>query len=87
MLDIMTLTDDHGVDHQYRLLDTITFNEKIYCFFYPIEFGDTELLILRADENENPELSTYNFEENEEVLNKVLDMFKEKHKDDINFQI
>lgn len=78
-MDIMTLTDDHGVDHQYELLDTLTYENNIYCFFYPLEFDDTEVLILRADENEDPTKSTYNFVEDEVLLNKIFDMFKKKN--------
>lgn len=84
--NIMTLTDDNGNNVDYELLDIIELEGKIYTVFYPTIEGDTEVLILRVEESDNIEQSEYVVEQNEKIINKVYDMFKEKYKDEIKFE-
>lgn len=83
--NIIALTDQDGNSINYELIDIIKENDKIYAIFYPTEVGDTEVLILRVEEAENPEQSLYVIEENNNIRQKVYEMFKEKYKDKIIF--
>ena len=83
--NIITLTDDKGNNMEYELLDIIEYDEKIYTVFYPTEEGDTEVIILRAEDTENLDESRYIVEQDEKIIQNVYEIFKEKYKDEIDF--
>ena len=86
-MNVISLRDEKGNKFSYELLDIIKYGEKIYGVFYPKEEGDTEILILRIEESENPEESVYVVEQDEQIIGKVFNEFKEKYKDEINFTL
>ncbi|MEG2378364.1 MAG: DUF1292 domain-containing protein [Clostridia bacterium] len=52
--NIITLTDEEGVEHEFEHLDTIEQNDKMYLAFVPAGIPDdseepVELVILRAE--------------------------------------
>ncbi len=84
--NIVTLTDEENVEHEFEHLDTIEFNSNIYLAF--VEAGipensedPTEIIILRLDKDENGEeiLSTL---DNEEELENVYNAFMEEALED-----
>lgn len=80
--NIVVLTDDDGVDHEFEHLDTIEIEGKLYMAFVPAGIPDdsdepVELMLLRADKDENGEdiLSSI---EDEGELDAVYQAFMEE---------
>ena len=70
--NIVSLTDEEGVEHEFEHLDTIELNDKMYLAF--IEAGadenaekGIELIILRADADENGEEILSSIDDEEEL--------------------
>lgn len=83
--EILTLTDENGVDTDFEYLDCLTYNGKEYLILLPAGDEDTEIVILEIEpvdeENEN-----YLAVEDEDTLNAVYDLFKEKYKGILTFE-
>ena len=83
--NILTLTDENGNDADFEYLDVIEYEGKEYLFLLPVEEEAAEVIIMEIEpvdeENEN-----YLAIEDEELLNKVYDVFKEKYKDVLTFE-
>ena len=82
---ILTLTDENGQDVDFEYLDCIEYQGKEYLVLMPAEELATEIVILEVEpvdeENEN-----YLSVSDENVLNAVYDIFKEKYKDVLTFE-
>ena len=82
---ILTLTDEKGVDTDFEYLDCIEFDGKEYLVLMPADSVETEIVILEIEpvdeENEN-----YLAVEDEQILNAVYAIFKEKYKDILTFE-
>ena len=68
--NIVVLNDEEGNEVEFEFLDLIEYEGEEYVVLLPVEEEDTE---------------SYVSVEDEEVLNKVFEMFKEKFKDEFNF--
>ena len=83
--NILTLTDENGNDADFEYLDVIEYEGKEYLFLLPVEEESSEVIIMEIEpvdeENEN-----YLAIEDEVLLNKVYDLFKEKYKDVLTFE-
>jgi uncharacterized protein YrzB (UPF0473 family) len=84
-VNILTLTDENGQDVDFEYLDCIEYQEKEYLVLMPVEEDAEEIFILEVEpvdeENEN-----YLSVSDEEVLNAVYGIFKEKYKDVLTFE-
>ena len=82
---ILTLTDENGNDQDFEYLDVIEYNGKEYLILMPAEEEETHIVILEIEpvdeENEN-----YLSIEDEDLLNTVYGLFKEKYKDILTFE-
>ena len=82
---ILTLTDENGEDMDFEYLDCIEYQGKEYLFLMPAEEESSEIVILEIEpvdeENEN-----YLAVEDENILNAVYDLFKERYKDVLTFE-
>ena len=82
---ILTLTDENGQDVDFEYLDCINYESKEYLVLMPAEELSTEIVILEVqpidEENE-----TYLSVEDEEILDAVYEIFKEKYKDILTFE-
>ena len=82
---IITLTDENGKDQDFEYLDCIEFEGKEYLVLMPADELATEIVILEVEpvdeENEN-----YLSVQDEELLNKVYAIFKERYKDILTFE-
>ena len=82
---ILTLTDENGQDTDFEYLDCIEWNGTEYLVLMPVDEITTEIVILEVEpvdaENEN-----YLSVTDEEVLNTVYGIFKEKYKDVLTFE-
>ena len=84
-VNILTLTDENGQDVDFEYLDCIEYQDKEYLVLMPVEEDAEEIFILEVEpvdeENEN-----YLSVSDEEVLNAVYGIFKEKYKDVLPFE-
>ena len=82
---ILTLTDENVQDVDFEYLDCLTYQGKEYLILMPADEAETQIVILEVepvdDENEN-----YLAVEDEEILDAVYGMFKEKYKDILTFE-
>ena len=82
--NIVVLTDDTGKDTEFEWLDTVDMNDNQYIILLPTEEEDAEeVIILKMETNEEEE----NFipVEDEDELNQVYDIFKERNKENFDF--
>ena len=82
---ILSLTDENGEEVEFEYLDCIEFQGKEYLVLIPCENDASEIVILEVEpvdeENEN-----YLSVQNEDILNAVYQMFKEKYEDVLTFE-
>ena len=83
--NILTLTDENGVDVDFEYLDCVDYEGKEYLVLMPADQATTEIVILEVEpvdeENEN-----YLSVGDENVLNAVYDIFKDRYKDILTFE-
>ena len=82
--NLLTLTDENGVETTFEYLDCIEYQGKEYLVMIPAEDDADEIVILEIEpvdeENEN-----YLAVEDEAILEAVFGIFKERYKDVLNF--
>lgn len=82
---ILTLTDENGQDVDFEYLDCIEYQGKEYLVLMPADELATEIVILEVEpvdeENEN-----YLSVQDEETLDAVYGIFKERYKDVLTFE-
>ena len=82
---ILTLTDENGNDQNFEYLDVIEYQGKEYLILMPADEEETNIVILEIEpvdeENEN-----YLSIDDEDLLNTVYGLFKEKYKDVLTFE-
>lgn len=84
---ILTLHDDEGNEEQFELLDLVEYQDKQYIVLFPVEDDDMEIVILQVEEIEgNEEEEAYIAVEDEAILDSVYGIFKERFKDEFEFE-
>ena len=86
--NIVVLNDEDGNEVEFEFLDLIQYDGEDYVVLLPTEDeGEDagEVVILKLEDTEDDEGESYVSVEDEEILNKVFEMFKEKFKDEFNF--
>ena len=82
--NILTLTDENGVETDFEYLDVIEYKGEEYLILMPAEEDSDEIVILLIEpvdeENEN-----YLAVEDESTLTAVYQIFKERYKDVLTF--
>ncbi len=83
-VSILTLTDDKGNETNFEYLDCIEYQGKEYLVLIPAEEEALQIVIMEVEpvdeENEN-----YLAVEDEDTLNAVYGIFKERYKDVLTF--
>lgn len=82
--NIIVLTDDEGNDVEFEWLDTVEVNDKTYVVVLPTEEDSEEVVILKIESEE--EEDTFVGLEDEEEINTVFEVFKEKNKENFDFE-
>ncbi|MBQ3285470.1 MAG: DUF1292 domain-containing protein [Ruminococcus sp.] len=86
-VEIITLEDDLGNEQDFEFLDVVEYDGDEYIILLPVEDGEEadEVMILRIDsiddENEN-----YVGIDDEEILQNVFAIFKDRYKDEFDFE-
>lgn len=88
--NIIILNDENGNEVKFEFLDLVELDEEEYVVLLPVsedgEEDEGEVVILKVeDTDEDSEEESYVSIEDEEVLNQVFEIFKEKFKDDFDF--
>ena len=89
--NIVTLKDEDGNDIKFEFLDLIEYQGEEYVVLLPAEEEEDaepdEVVILQLEKgsDENSEEETYVSVDDENILNAVFEIFKEKFKDEFNF--
>ena len=85
--NIITLNDEEGKEVQFEFLDLIEYNEEEYVILLPVEETEEagEVVILKVEHTESEDEESYIGVEDEEELNAVFAIFKDKFKDEFNF--
>lgn len=85
--NIITLNDEEGKEVHFEFLDLIEYNEEEYVILLPVEESEEagEVVILKVEHTESEEEESYVGVEDEEELNAVFAIFKDKFKDEFNF--
>ena len=84
-VSVLTLTDENSADVEFEYLDCIDYEGKEYLVLIPAEEEANEIVILEVEpvdeENEN-----YLAVSDEDILNAVYGIFKEKFRDVLEFE-
>ena len=81
---ILSLTDENGEEVEFEYLDCIEFQGKEYLVLIPCESEEAEIVILEV-EPVDEETENYLSVQDEDVLNAVYEIFKDKYGDTIEF--
>ena len=88
--NIVTLKDEDGNDVKFEFLDLIEYEGEEYVVLLPVEEEQNdddagEVVILKLEDTDSDDEESYVSVDDEEVLNKVFELFKDKFKDEFNF--
>ena len=88
--NIIRLNDEDGNEVQFEVLDLVELDNEEYVVLLPVteegEEEEGEVVILKLeDTDDETEEESYVGVEDEEILNEVFAIFKEKYKDEFNF--
>lgn len=85
--NIIILNDEEGNEAEFEFLDLIEYEGEEYVVLLPVEESDEagEVVILKLEDTESEDEESYVSVDDEEILGKVFEIFKEKFKDDFNF--
>ena len=82
--NIVKLKDENGTELEFEFLDLIEYEGGEYIVLLPVDDSDTTVTILKV-ESLNDDEEQYVGVEDENVLRAVYEIFKEKFKDDFDF--
>lgn len=88
--NIIVLNDEDGNEVKFEFLDLVELDDEEYVVLLPVteegEEEEGEVVILKVeDSDEESDEESYVSIEDEDTLNKVFEIFKEKFKDDFDF--
>ena len=89
--NVVILNDENGEEVRFEFLDLVELNDEEYVVLLPIteegeeEEGEVVILKVEDSDDEDSEEESYVSVDDEEILNKVFEIFKERFKDDFNF--
>ena len=84
-MNIITLTDENGVDTEFEYLDVIEYQGNEYLILMPVEDESGEIVILLI-EPVDEETENYLAVEDEATLEAVFQLFKERYQDILIFE-
>lgn len=80
---ILTLTDENGEDTNFEYLDCVEYEGTEYLVLMPEESNEIVILAVEPIDEEN---ENYLAVDNEDILNAVYGIFKERYKDILQFE-
>ena len=84
--NIIVLNDEEGGEVKFEFIDLIEYQGDNYVILLPTDEDSDEVVILMLGEDpDNPDEETYASVDDEDALNAVFEIFKEKFKEEFNF--
>jgi len=84
--NIIALNDEDGNEVKFEFLDLIEYNSEEYVILLPIEEEEAdEVVILKVEDTDSEDEESYVGVEDQETLNTIFQIFKDKFKDEFNF--
>ena len=85
--NIIILNDEDGNEVKFEFLDLIEYSGEEYVILLPVEEDEDadEVVILKGEDTDSEEEESYVGVDDQEVLNAVFAIFKDKFKDEFNF--
>ena len=85
--NIIVLNDEEGNEVNFEFLDLIEYEGEEYVVLLPTEEEEDsdEVVILKVEDTEDEETESYVSVDDEDTLQKVFEIFKDKFKDEFNF--
>ena len=85
--NIIVLNDENGDEIEFEFLDLIEYEGEEYVVLLPNDEDDDagEVVILKLEDTDSDDEESYVSVDDEEVLQNVFEIFKEKFKDEFNF--
>ena len=86
--NIIVLNDEEGQEVQFEFLDLIEYEDEEYVVLLPIEETEEDagaVVILKVEDTDSEDEESYVSVDDQDTLNTVFEMFKEKFKDEFNF--
>ena len=83
--EIIVLEDEEGNEVEFELGDKVVYEGKEYVVLLPLAEDDNGIVILEYEEGGDEEGDLYTDVEDEDILNAVFDIFKEKYADEFDF--
>ena len=86
--NIIILNDEEGNEVQFEFLDLVEYDDEEYVVLLPIDEAEDEageVVILKVEDTESEDEESYVSVDDQETLNTVFEIFKEKFKDEFNF--
>ena len=88
--NIIILNDENGEESRFEFLDLIELDNEEYVVLLPADDTDDEepgeVVILKVEDSEDgSDLESYVSVDNEETLNRVFEIFKDKFKNEFDF--
>lgn len=84
--NIITLQDENGEDVRFKFLDLVEYAGNEYVVLLPVEDDDGQVVILQLEEGDDDEVENYVGVDDDETLNAIFAIFKEKFKDEFKFE-
>ena len=85
--NIIVLNDENGDEIEFEFLDLIEYDGEEYVVLLPHDEEEDadEVVILKLEDTDSEDEESYVSVDDEEVLQNVFEIFKEKFKDEFNF--
>lgn len=86
--NVIILNDEEGKEVRFEFLDLIEYEDEEYVILLPMDEGEEdpgEVVILKVEDTDSDEEESYVSVDDQETLNKVFEIFKDKFKDEFNF--
>ena len=85
--NIIVLNDENGDEIEFEFLDLIEYEGEEYVVVLPHDEEEEadEVVILKLEDTDSEDEESYVSVDDEEVLQNVFEIFKEKFKDEFNF--
>ncbi|HIS24284.1 MAG TPA: DUF1292 domain-containing protein [Candidatus Faeciplasma gallinarum] len=88
MSNKVVLNDEDGNEVEFELLDLVEYNGEEYVVMLPCDetADDGMVVILKLEQTDDEDLESYVAVEDEQTLNAVFEMFKERFKEEFTFE-
>ena len=84
--NIVKLKDDKGIINEYEFFDIIEYNSSNYGVFLPLEDNQKIVVLKQGDKTKDKKSVMYSPVEDNKTLIEILNIIKEKYKEDFDFE-